>query len=491
MDSVFAGDENLTRELLGEITELLAKGELGPLPYRSFPANRADAAFRLMAAGKHTGKVLLNMAAPFVPAEGEPLRTPFAVDPEAVYLVTGGFGGFGKVIARWLADRGARRLFLTSRQGAAAPGAQEFIEEMAAAGTRVHAVAADIGSPVDVEKLFAQIRDAGRPLKGVFHLAMVIDDALLASLTPERFRAVLEPKAIGGWLLHEQTKSLPLDAFVMFSSASSIFGNPGQGNYAAANAFLDALAHHRRALGLPALAVNWGVLGGEGYVARNEKVAEYLSRQGTEALAPDEVTSLLETFLDSSATQMAALRVDWAKWRQSFRGLQENPLVERIFAAGVEMEEVAGKTADWRSRIEASAPDDREAVVVQALQEIIGSVLRVKPESLRPDQPLTDLGLDSLMGVEIENLIESSIGVTLPPTSLMRARTIGQIATLLTGHLGGGAAAPAPVAQVAAEVEAVSADEIDFGGIADEELERLVADAPEKTGGVRGGVATS
>ncbi len=489
MDAVFAGDENLTRELLGEIAELLAKDELGPLPYRSFPANRADAAFRLMAAGKHTGKVLLNMAVPFVPAEGEPLRTPFAVDPEAVYLVTGGFGGFGKVIARWLADRGARHLFLTGRRGAAAPGAREFIEEMAAAGAKVDAVAADIGSPVDVEKLFAQIRGAGRPLKGVFHLAMVIDDALLASLTPERFRAVLEPKATGGWLLHEQTKSLPLDAFVMFSSASSIFGNPGQGNYAAANAFLDALAHHRRALGLPALAVNWGVLGGEGYVARNEKVAEYLSRQGTEALSPDEVTSLLETFLDSSATQMAALRVDWAKWRQSFRGLQENPLLERIFAAGVEMEEAAGKTADWRARIEAAAPDDREAVVVQALQEIIGSVLRVKPESLRPDQPLTDLGLDSLMGVEIENLIESSIGVTLPPTSLMRARTIGQIAALLTGHLGGGAAVPAPVARVAAEVEAVSADEIDFAEIADEELDRLVAGGAEKTAGARNGAA--
>lgn len=474
MDAVFAGDENFTRELLAEVTSLVASGALGPLPYRSFPANRADAAFRLMAAGKHTGKVLLNMAAPFVPTTGEPLRVTFAVDPEAAYLVTGGFGGFGKVIARWLVDRGARHLYLTSRQGASAPGAQDFIGEMRALGATVHAVAADIGSASDTEKLFAQIRASGRPLKGVFHLAMVIDDAPLASLTPERFRTVLAPKALGGWHLHEQTKSLALDAFVMFSSASSIFGNPGQGNYAAANAFLDALAHHRRALGLPALAVNWGVLGGEGYVARNEKVAEYLSRQGTEALSPDEVTSLLETFLDSSMTQMAALRVDWAKWRQSFRGLQENPLLERVFAAGVEIEESSGKTADWRARIEAVAPADREVVIVQALQEIIGSVLRVKPESLRPDQPLTDLGLDSLMGVEIENLIESSIGVALPPTSLMRARTIGQIATLLAGHLGAGGA-PAPSVAPAAKVEEVSAEEIDFDELADDDLERLVA----------------
>lgn len=473
MDAVFAGDESLTRDLFTQVASLVAQGALGPLPYRSFPANRADAAFRLMAAGKHTGKVLLNMAAPFVPTSGEPLRVPFTVDPEATYLVTGGFGGFGKVIARWLADRGAKHLFLTGRQGAAGPGAREFIEEMRVLGVSVDGVAADIGSAGDVEKLFARIRGSGRPLKGVFHLAMVIDDAPLAALTPGRFRTVLAPKAAGGWLLHEHTKSLPLDAFVMFSSASSIFGNPGQGNYAAANAFLDALAHHRRASGLPALAVNWGVLGGQGYVARNEKVAEYLARQGTEALSPDEVTSLLETFLDSSMTQMAALRVDWAKWRQSFRGLQENPLLERVFAAGVEIEETSGKTADWRARIEAVPPTDREGVIFQALQEIIGSVLRVKPDSLRPDQPLTDLGLDSLMGVEIENLIESSIGVALPPTSLMRARTIAQIAALLADHLGAGGA-QVPTAEPVPQVEEVSAEEIDFDELADEDLDRLV-----------------
>lgn len=489
MDAVFAGDEALTRELLAEVTALVAEGKLGPLPYRSFPANRADAAFRLMAAGKHTGKVLLNLASPFVPAAGEPLRVPFAVDPEATYLVTGGFGGFGKVLARWLADRGARHLVLSGRSGAVAPGAEEFIAELSAAGTSITAVAADAGSEEGVEAMFRAIESTGRPLKGIFHLAMVIDDALLASLTPERMRTVLAPKALGAWLLHEHSLNCPLDAFVMFSSASSVFGNPAQGNYAAANAFLDALAHHRRALGRPALAVNWGVLGGEGYVARNEKVAEYLSRQGTESLAPSEVIALLETFLDSAATQMLALRVDWSKWRQSFRGLQDNPLLERVFAAGLEAEETPGKTSDWRGRIEAAAPADREAVVVQALQEIIGSVLRVNPESLRPDQPLTDLGLDSLMGVEIENLIESSIGVTLPPASLMRARTIGQIAALLNEHLGGAKAAAAPAAASALEVEELSAEEINFEELADEDLERLVAGDVKESDHVRGGVA--
>jgi len=274
---------------------------------------------------------------------------------------------------------------------------------------------------------------------------------------------------------------------VVFSSASSVFGNPGQGNYAAANAMLDSLAHHRRALGLPALAVNWGALGGAGYVARNEKVAEYLARYGTQVIQPEEVTDLLDTLLDKRIAQAVALRIDWGKWRQSFRSLQENPFLQRVFAGGVEFEESGGKAADWRQRIESAATDEREALVVQALQDVVGSVLRVKPESLRPDQPLTDLGLDSLMGVEIENLIESSIGVSLPPASLMRARTIGQIATLLNEHLGGSKAA-SPSLVAVPEVESISAEEIDFEELGDEGLAGLVGGTRSS---VRGGVATT
>ena len=272
---------------------------------------------------------------------------------------------------------------------------------------------------------------------------MVIDDAPLSALTSERLRTVMAPKAHGAWLLHENTRDMELDCFVMFSSVSSIFGNPAQGNYAAANAFLDSLAHHRRALGLPALAINWGVLGGEGYVARNERVAEFLARQGTAALTPGEVTTLMESFLTANATQVAAIRVDWAKWRQSFRGMQENPLVERIFASGVEIQEIRRRKQRLEGQDQSAGADERDGVIGQAVRDVVGSVLRVKPDSLRDDQPLTDLGLDSLMGVEIENLIESSIGVALPPTSLMRARTIGQIASLISEHLGGGAEAGA------------------------------------------------
>jgi acyl transferase domain-containing protein/NADPH:quinone reductase-like Zn-dependent oxidoreductase/SAM-dependent methyltransferase/acyl carrier protein len=470
MDAIFHGNGELTRQMLEEISGLVEKGTLRPLPYRAFPASRVDSAFRLMSSGKHIGKVVVAFPAPFVPRRGELPGPGFEVKSDGCYLITGAFGGYGKVLARWLVDAGARHLVLTSRSGASNPEAAEFVAELQDRGVEVRVVSADISVPNDVKRLFAEIKSCGQPLRGLFHLAMVIDDALLAALTPERIRTVLGPKAHGAWLLHEATQETKLDCFVMFSSVSSIFGNPAQGNYSAANAFLDSLAHHRQALGLPALTVNWGVLGGEGYVARNERVADFLARQGTVAISPGEAMGLLESFLRAGSAQAISIRVDWSKWRQFFRSMQENPLLERIFAA-LENQESVGTTSDWRSRIDAASPAEKQAVICQAVRETVGSVLRVKPDSLRDDQPLTDLGLDSLMGVEIETSLEAAVGVALPPTSLMRARTIGQIASLIAGHLGG-ATTVAESVPVTVQAEATSA--VDLDAISDEEIERLL-----------------
>jgi acyl carrier protein len=221
--------------------------------------------------------------------------------------------------------------------------------------------------------------------------------------------------------------------------------------------------------------MGWGVLGGEGYVARNERVAEFLARQGTAELSPGEVMSLMEGSLIAGSSQVMAIRVDWVKWRQFFRGMQENPLLERIFAS-VEGQESGGGKSDWRQKIEAAAPEELEALIGLAVRDAVGSVLRVKPETLRDDQPLTDLGLDSLMGVEIENSIEAAIGVALPPTSLMRARTIGQIVSLIAEHMGakssGGSPAPAPVTVPAAS--SPSAEEIDLEALSDEDIDKLL-----------------
>jgi NADPH:quinone reductase-like Zn-dependent oxidoreductase/acyl carrier protein len=482
MDAVFAGDESLTREMFTEVSDLVEQAAVRPLPFRAFPAFNIDAAFRLMAAGKHIGKVVVSFPGYFLPRHTEPIAPKFEIKSDGCYLITGAFGGFGKVLANWLVQSGARHLILSSRRGAATPEAEEFVQSLRDRGADVQVVKADAASPEDISQLFAQIGQAGHPLRGVFHLAMVIDDAVLAKLDRDRMAAVIGPKALGAWSLHEATRNMSLDCFVMFSSISSIFGNPAQGNYSAANAFLDSLAHHRRALGLPALTINWGVLGGEGYVARNKRVAEFLAKQGTTELTPGEVISILESSLRAGSPQVAAVRVDWTKWRTFFRGMQDNPLLGRIFAA-LEGEETSGGTSDWRNRIESAAADEKEAVIAQAVREVVGSVLRVKPDTLRDDQPLTDLGLDSLMGVEIENSLEAAIGVALPPTSLMRARTIGQIATLMMAHIGGGGSptivAP-PVAARKTTVETTAAAaEIDFDAISSEEIDRLIGDGED------------
>ena len=483
MDAVFAGDKSLTQEMLAEIADLVDRRALHPLPFRAFPANNVDAAFRLMAGGKHIGKVIVSFPEAFVARRGEPLVSEFEIRSDGCYLITGAFGGFGRVIANWLVQCGARHLVLCSRSGASTAEAETFVESLRDRGTEVQIVKADTGSRQDVARLFAAIRENSRPLRGVFHLAMVVDDAPLAALTRERMASVIGPKALGAWLLHEGTSKMELDCFVMFSSVSSIFGNPAQGNYAAANAFLDSLAHHRHALGLPALTINWGVLGGEGYVARNERVAEFLAKQGIRPLSPGEVTSILESSLRARNAQVAAIRVDWAKWKTFFRGMQSNPLLQRIFAT-VEGQETIGTTSDWRQRIEAASPEEKENVIAQAVREVIGAVLRVKPDTLRDDQPLTDLGLDSLMGVEIENSLEAAIGAALPPTSLMRARTIGQIATLVAGHVSGSSpttaspiAAPAPISPLAStEAPAASVVEVDLDALSSEEIDQLIGD---------------
>jgi NAD(P)-dependent dehydrogenase (short-subunit alcohol dehydrogenase family) len=429
-----------------------------------------------MAGGKHIGKVIVSFPQSFVPRRGEPMAPQFNVRSDGTYLITGAFGGFGRVLADWLVQSGARHLVLSSRNGASTPEAEAFVKKLRDAGAHVEIVKADAGSSADVARVFSAIRKGGEPLRGVFHLAMAIDDAVLSKLNRERMATVIAPKAVGAWLLHQATREMALDCFVMFSSISSVFGNPAQGNYVAANTFLDSLAHHRQTLGLPALTINWGVLGGEGYVARNTRIAEFLAKQGTTELTPAEVISILESSLRAPGAQVAAIRVDWAKWRTFFRSMQANPLLERIFAS-VEGEENAGVTSDWRNRIESAAPAEKEGIIAQAVREVVGSVLRVKPDRLRDDQPLTDLGLDSLMGVEIENSLEAAIGVALPPTSLMRARTIGQIAALLATHMGGTAptaATAAAAAPTTAAEPSAGETEIDFEALSGEDVDRLV-----------------
>jgi myxalamid-type polyketide synthase MxaB len=221
------------------------EGRLRPLPQRVFPVRNAVEAYCFLQTARHVGKVVLS----FAPEES-------AVRADGSYLITGGLGALGIRVARCLVDQGARHLVLAGRSGPSAE-AWEAMEEMRAAGASVREVRADVASPADTARLIEACQ-AEAPLRGVVHAAGVLDDGVVDRQTAERFSRVLAPKVYGAWNLHHQTRELPLDFFVLFSSMASVLGSPGQSSYAVANAFLDALAHHRRARGLPGLSINWG-----------------------------------------------------------------------------------------------------------------------------------------------------------------------------------------------------------------------------------------
>ena len=409
--------------------------ELVPLPVTLYPISDAAAAFREMAGGKHTGKIVFSFrdsAAVKVRTAGE---KPVGFRGDATYLITGGVGGFGLVVAEWMIEHGARNLVLIGSREESAKSARKHFAGSESRGVKIVARAVDVSDDAALEGLLTEIRDTLPPLRGVMHAAMKIDDGVLRDLDAERFRKVMAPKAGGAWNLHVRTRGLPLDFFVMFSSVASIVGNPGQGNYVSANGFLDALAHHRRRLGLPALTVNWGHLGEVGYVSRTAQLGEYLSRRGIPALAPREALDLLGTLLQSDVTQASAMRMDWDQWAQSNprakKSLRFSELASHEPTAG---EQDSGPSGMAVAVMNASG-EERRKLLENFIREMAARVLGTSPARLDPARPLTEFGLDSLMGIELVNRIEEGLALRFPVEKILRGPSILTLAKILAESL--------------------------------------------------------
>ena len=427
------------RALLDALLALIAAGTLAPLPHRVVPIAAARDAFAAMARGDHTGKLLLDLTAaattPIAPPRGRPV-----LRDDGVVLVTGGTGRVGLALAGWLVDHGVRRLALLARRapddaalaaiealrrGPSAVDANTDVPRTAAASIRIQILRADV---VDLDALAAALADLEGPLVGVLHAAGEQGDETLLSSTPERLARVAAPTIAGAWNLHRLTLDRPLELFVLCSSAGAVLGSPGRAGHTGADAFLGALAGHRRARGLPALCVDWGAWDPAGLPALAPR-GEPRAGQGLQGMSHGTATALLGRLLEQGATQRAAMHLHPRRWRESHLAVARAPFLSDL------SEETPTTRGALRGRLAALPPGDRLTAVQAHLREQVARVLRRDLARLDLDAPLQQTGLDSLMAVELRNRLESDLGLALSVTLIWRHPSIRALAEFLAPQL--------------------------------------------------------
>jgi NADPH:quinone reductase-like Zn-dependent oxidoreductase/acyl carrier protein len=437
------------RALFEEVVGAFSRGEIQPLPLRVFPMSRVHEAFREMAQARHTGKLVVSMRDPELRIQ-VPAEEASRLRPDATYLITGGLGGLGLSVARWMVERGARHLVLLGRKGATTPAQTAAVEALRAAGSEVKVAAADVAEPAQLARVLAEVDAHMPPLRGVIHAAGVLDDGAVLTQELGRFRNVMAPKAAGAWNLHLQTRARTLDFFVLYSSAASLLGSPGQGNYAAANAFLDALAHHRRALGLPALSINWGAFSEVGLAAARAEQGGRFEQRGIGTLTPARGEELLGQLLRGDMAQVGVVPLDVRQWVEFYPQASRSPFLGNIVKEATQAPRSQGKGGAFGAVLREAAPEARGALLEGFLREQISLVLRLEPSKLDRDAPLRGLGVDSLMALELRNRLESGLGLTLPATLLWAYPTLAALAAHLGERMDISPHVPAPAVSEAA-----------------------------------------
>ncbi|HEY5717514.1 MAG TPA: SDR family NAD(P)-dependent oxidoreductase, partial [Motiliproteus sp.] len=438
-DQVMQECPELTQRLFGEMMALFEDGVFYPLPFTSFDANHVEEAFRYMQQARQIGKVVVTyaqgVANPVALERGA--RPVLQLCADASYLVTGGLGGFGLRTARWLAEKGARHLLLISRSGAASDEAQQALAEFAAAGVAVTAEACDVADGAALEALLARCGDTLPPLRGVVHAATVIDDALIRNLSTEQIERVLTPKIAGAMQLDRLTRELELDLFVLYSSATTLMGNPGQSVYVAANHWLEALAAARRQRGLPATCARWGAIDDVGFLARNEKIKEALqSRMGGGALSAAVALDALEQMLLAQSTTLGVMELEWGAL-QRFLPSAEQPKFREIALAAEDTGAGSDEQVDIQQLIDSLSEQELQQTIAAMLAHELSRILLIPEEQVDVERSVYDMGLDSLMGVELMVAIESRFGINVPVMVLSEAPTLNKLSAYLIAQLRG------------------------------------------------------
>ncbi len=433
------------RGLFDEVMQFFERGDYHPELFTRFELDGTIDAFRYMSQRKNIGKVVVAIAdgVSTESANAEPKKQ--LVHSDGSYLITGGLGGLGLQLADWLAEQGAGGLVIVSRRQPNAEQ-QQAIAALEQKGTRVFALQADV---VAADSLTAGLKSLPKslpPIRGVIHAAGVLADGVLADMSLEQLDRAMLPKTVGAWNLHTATADLPLDFFVLFSSVAAMLGSPGQGNYAAGNATLDALAHYRRSRGMPAISINWGPWAGSGMAADTfadtDRQAGIQSR-GMDLLPADKSLRMLGELIAAGTTQTTVMDVYWDALLRLLGSRRLSALDD--LADEHSDGELSASTVDheFRSQFFETEATGRVPLVRDYIQSELARIMSFEPDQLDVDQPLTAFGLDSLMALELKNNLEARLDFTLPMAKLLEGPSIASLAVDTVGLLtGDGADAP-------------------------------------------------
>jgi acyl transferase domain-containing protein/acyl carrier protein len=427
---VLANRSEFGLQLFAQVADRIARGNYEPLPKNVFSIGHARDAFRLLARGRHMGKVVLAFDDGRVAVAPEP-QPPQLFTSDGTYLITGGAAGVGLELALWMAKKGARHLVLLSRSGPKTDRDRHHIDGMRQKGVSVTDARCDVTDLPRLRQMVAQIEEGMVPLKGIFHCAAVLEDDMIANLPADRIMNVLGPKILGAWNLYTATTARHLDFFICFSSVSALTGAGRQANYAAANGFLDAFVHYLQHRGIPAMAINWGVLKGAGLVELDDKIGQYLEKVGFGLIQLKEVQQVLAKLLAIDAPQLVISRMNWAKLDGFSDFMARSPLFSVV------RKSVAAKSGAnaIRERLKAMPPAGRTAELGDFLVEQFAAVFGSEASQIDRQTPMNQLGLDSLMAVELINRVENAVQCNIPVTRLLSGPTIEELAAIILKSL--------------------------------------------------------
>lgn len=395
-----------------------------PLPATVFPIQKVVQAFRTMQQAQHIGKIVVTH-------QDTPTDGTFSVRPDGAYLITGGLGGLGLLLAEWLVQQGAHYLVLVSRRPPTLAQTQ-MLQTLEQTGAAIRVMQADVADPSQLANVLEAL---DLPLYGVFHAAGVLDDGILQHLTWERMAAVMAPKLAGAWNLHTLSQDQPLDWFVLFSSAAALLGSPGQASHVVANGFLDALAHYRQAMGQPGLSINWGAWSEVGAAAQRQ-VDQQMQLRGVGAISPQIGLHILKTLLAQSTAQVGVVPIQWPEFLQQEWVQGRAATFFDAFRPCDDIVPQAASQSALLSQIRAASSSERLTLLIAHLQTEVGKVLGLPAHRLpKPDQGFFDLGMDSLMAVELKNRLDTQFQLNLTTTTIFEHATIRELAQHLATTL--------------------------------------------------------